>query len=393
MKYISILFIICASYNFVCAQTGLDKNNFILKGKIQGRTSGLMYINYLDKNEHHILDSCNIKNGAFSFTGVINGALLADIYGKETASSTKKLNTITLYLEPDTVEIWINEVGFKLKGAHTQNQKDERSIWQKTAYKALDSIVKQQDSIRILIKKGDKSIALISKQKMLQDKRSVINEQEKKIDYDFMKANPKSYLNPQILSYYFGSKKLSLDSTEMMFRQFDTLVQNSTRGKILMREINGRKNSSTGQIAPLFVRTDINGDEISLSSFRGKNYVILDFWASWCVPCRKFTPTMKSFYQKYHSKGLEIISLSWDSDTKAWKDAIKEDGMDAWKNILTNMYLPQDNSMRDKYSIPSIPLLILIDKKGVIIGRYMAPKEDGGQSELEKKLEEIFSTP
>jgi thiol-disulfide isomerase/thioredoxin len=233
---------------------------------------------------------------------------------------------------------------------------------------------------------------LLSKQKNLQEKRLYYKEKEKNIVYTFMKDNPKSYLNPDLLSYYIGSK-LSLDSSRIMFNQFDTLVKNSLRGKILMREINGKVNSATGQIAPLFIKTDINGNEISLLSFRDKNYVLLDFWASWCVPCRKFTPTMKSYYEKYQKKGLEIVSISWDSKPEAWKEAIIKDGMEKWKNIFADMYLPQDNSMRAKFGIPSIPLLILINKKGVIIGRYMAPKEDGEQAELEKKLEEIFKKP
>lgn len=390
MKRIHFLLFFFISCNFVYAQTAFNKNSFILKGEIKENTSEFMFISFLDKNENSVIDSCKISNGKFLFTGFINGATLASIYQKDDAFRGKRNNIITFYLDPNKIKIWINRKGYKLKGAHTQNEEDNRLLSQNIISESLDIVINEQDSINTLIKNGDKSTALISELKMLKKKRADFKVQEKNMDYSFMSVNPRSYLNPQILSYYVGSGEISLDSAEIMFYQFDKLVQTSTRGKMLMREIDGKKNSSTGKLAPLFVKKDINGNEINLSSYRNNSYVLLDFWASWCVPCRKFTPTMQSFYKKYQSKGLEIISISWDSDEKAWKDAIKEDDMYKWKNVLANMYLPKDNSMRDKYAISSIPMLILIDKDGIIIGRYMAPNENGGEDELAQKFAEIF---
>ena len=391
MKLITIFLIICTNYGFVTAHVGNTKSSFVLYGKTEKRASGIIYIDYIDKNDIRVIDSCKIEKGSFQFAGLINEATSSTIYEKDTISKSKKINVISFYLEPAIIKIRINKTGFTVKGSNTQAHDDILTNLKKPIYKSLDSIVKELDETNIMLKTGDQSNTLINKQKSLQEKRANLKEKEKAIDYRFLMANPKSYLNPQILSYYFGTKKLSLDSTMIMFGRFDKEVQNSRKGKILQQEIQGRKNSSTGQMAPLFVKKDINGEEINLALFRDRNYVLLDFWASWCIPCRKFTPTMKSYYQKYHSKGLEIISISWDSDAKAWKDAIQNDGMYLWKHILANMYLPNDNSMRDKYSIPSIPMLILIDKKGIIVGRFMAPKEDGGQAELEKELDKIFN--
>lgn len=383
MKYIKALLILCLTYNSTIAQ-----EKFILKGKIEGRNGTFIYLSYLDKNEQFVIDSGKIINSYFLFTGFINGAVNAEIYEK---NSTKKLNVNSFYLEPGKLKILIVEKGFKVKGSITQKENEELNILYEPAYKALDSVSEKLNEISLRFKNEGKTLELINKQKMLQVRRLELKELERKIAYKFLSDNPKSYLNPQILSYYLGTKKISLDSAKIIFNQFDIKVQKSIQGELFLREMNGKIMSATGQIAPIFVKTDINGNEIILSNYRDSSYVILDFWASWCIPCRKFTPTLKSYYQKYHSKGLEIISVSWDSDIKVWEDAIKDDGMYIWRNILANMYLPKDNSMRDKFGVPSIPLLILIDKKGVILGRYMAPNEDGGQTELEIKLEKIFN--
>jgi thiol-disulfide isomerase/thioredoxin len=383
MKYIKALLILCLTCNSTIAQ-----EKFILKGKIEGRNGTFIYLSYLDKNEQFVIDSGKIINSYFLFTGFINGAVNAEIYEK---NSTKKLNVNSFYLEPGKLKILINEKGFKVKGSITQKENEELKILYEPAYKALDSVSEKLNEISLRFKNEGKTLELINKQKMLQVKRLELRELERKIAYKFLSDNPKSYLNPQILSYYLGAKKISLDSAKIIFNQFDIKVQKSILGELFLREMNGKIMSATGQIAPIFVKTDINGNEIILSNYRDSSYVILDFWASWCIPCRKFSPTLKSYYQKYHSKGLEIISVSWDSDIKVWEDAIKDDGMYIWRNILANMYLPKDNSMRDKFGVPSIPLLILIDKKGVILGRYMAPNEDGGQTELEIKLEKIFN--
>jgi thiol-disulfide isomerase/thioredoxin len=383
MKYIKALLILCLTYNSTIAQ-----EKFILKGKIEGRNGTFIYLSYLDKNEQFVIDSGKIINSYFLFTGFINGAVNAEIYEK---NSTKKLNVNSFYLEPGKLKILIIEKGFKVKGSITQKENEELNILYEPAYKALDSVSEKLNEISLRFKIEGKTLELINKQKMLQVRRLELRELERKIAYKFLSDNPKSYLNPQILSYYLGAKKISLDSAKIIFNQFDIKVQKSILGELFLREMNGKIMSATGQIAPIFVKTDINGNEIILSNYRDSSYVILDFWASWCIPCRKFSPTLKSYYQKYHSKGLEIISVSWDSDIKVWEDAIKDDGMYIWRNILANMYLPKDNSMRDKFGVPSIPLLILIDKKGVILGRYMAPNEDGGQTELEIKLEKIFN--
>ena len=128
------------------------------------------------------------------------------------------------------------------------------------------------------------------------------------------------------------------------------------------------KKRCRGKPAPLFEKADINGNLVRLSDFKGK-YVLLDFWASWCEPCRQMTPRIRELYRQYHPKGLEVISIAWDWKAELWKEAVVKDSLEEWHNVQgwderNGLFL------RDAYSIPNIPVWILIDPQGMIAGRF-----------------------
>ena len=146
-------------------------------------------------------------------------------------------------------------------------------------------------------------------------------------------------------------------------------------------------------MAKNFATTDINGEKISLRDFKGK-YVLLDFWASCCVPCRAGNPHLKELYSKYHDKGIEFIGVS-DDDSKpeAWHKAVEKDDL-PWRHVLRGFDIekmmnnqPNPNDISSKYGISSLPTKILIDRSGKIIGRY---SEESGA--LDAKLKEIFGS-
>lgn len=166
------------------------------------------------------------------------------------------------------------------------------------------------------------------------------------------------------------------------------------------------KATAIGMAAPNFKRKDINGKVLTLSEFKGK-YVLLDYWASWCAPCRKLTPSIKELYRKYHSKGLEVISVSCDNDYEKWRNAVKQDSVEAFYHILSftdeDMALAKGKNgsevykaatfkdeLRKKFNLMPIPVEILIDSNGIIIGRYLGYYEKETFQDLERKLGEIF---
>ncbi|MGN6299166.1 MAG: TlpA family protein disulfide reductase [Ginsengibacter sp.] len=144
--------------------------------------------------------------------------------------------------------------------------------------------------------------------------------------------------------------------------------------------------NTIGSTAPEFSAKNIKGGRTALSSFKGQA-VLLDFWASWCIPCRQMIPHLKNIYQKYHSNGLQIISISVDRDISNWKNAVKEDRV-PWDNIISG-YKTLDN-LDMKYNVLQYPTIFLINKNGVIIGRFSKFPDDSSESALDEKLKEVF---
>ena len=135
-----------------------------------------------------------------------------------------------------------------------------------------------------------------------------------------------------------------------------------------------------GEILPEFSQAQHNGDNFSLSSLRGR-YVLIDFWASWCVPCREENPVVVRAYNKFKKRGLEIVGVSLDSKRENWLKAIK---VDKWRWVHVSDLNGWDNEVSRMFGVRSIPDNILLDQQGKVLARSLRGKE------LEKKLSEIF---
>lgn len=145
-------------------------------------------------------------------------------------------------------------------------------------------------------------------------------------------------------------------------------------------KVEAERSTAIGAIAPEISLTDTNGKIVPLSSLRGK-IVLIDFWASWCGPCRKENPHVVEVFQKYHAQGFEVFSVSLDRDRDKWIDAIKKDGL-TWTHVSDLQYWKSEGAKT--YGISAIPATVLIDKDGKIISKKLR-----GPS-LDEKLKEIF---
>ena len=139
-------------------------------------------------------------------------------------------------------------------------------------------------------------------------------------------------------------------------------------------------NVSTGQSAPEISLDTPDGEKLSLSDLKGK-YVLVDFWASWCKPCRLENPNVVRAYNKYKDKGFEILGVSLDRNRDRWLQAIAADGL-TWKHVSDLKYF-QSKAAVD-YGVSAIPFTVLVDKDGKIIAQNLRG------ANLDKKLEELF---
>lgn len=213
----------------------------------------------------------------------------------------------------------------------------------------------------------------------LSDLFDTLKQADLRIAYIYFKNNPRSLLSVYAFERFavFQSDYSLIDDD---FRQLPDWIKISASGKYIAQKIKGAKAVALKNPAPVFSQVSTDGSRITLENFRGK-YVFLDFWASWCVPCRKENPNLAKSYEKYKSRNFEIVSVSIDEDQKAWQNASRQDKIN-WINLLDAKGKPEEIAV--KYGVQSVPANFLIDPDGIIIGKNLKIEE------LEKLLAQIL---
>ncbi|MFS4457042.1 redoxin domain-containing protein [Maribacter sp. 2304DJ31-5] len=203
-------------------------------------------------------------------------------------------------------------------------------------------------------------------------------EKRLKMEMEFVKNNPNSIVSASMLAVYsttFGKKK-----TNELFQQFSEQNKNSKYGQKIARYIELNKEPKIGEQFADFEMADQNGNSRKLSEIKGKT-VLLEFWSSWCGPCRKENPNLVKTYEKFNPKGFEIFAVSLDEDKKSWISAIEKDGLN-WLHVSD--LKGQSNEASLIYGIKGIPDNFLISKNGTIIARDLRGEK------LNHKLIEIL---
>ena len=373
-----------------------DKNfkKFTLQGEINGQDSGIVVLSY-PINGTLICDTAKIKNGKFIFTGRVFEPTRVSLRGRNS------LELAWVYLEPRNMKITIfkgKPLGFKMTGSKTQTELDLLNKMEKTLTERLSMLREQlfniDDSIKNL-KPGPAKQLLKKKAEETDSLWSQTYEKLYPIELKFVLQHPKSFVTPFYLHMLEGNKVISLDSAKSIFNGLDSSLKKSEYGKYIIEDIREKENTRIGAQAPDFKAIDLNQQTVTLSQFKGKSIVLLDFWASWCVPCRQSIPHLKTIYKKYHSKGFDVIAVSEDSNRKAWIEAVKKDSTGMWYHIPIAEKWPckpsqmTNDDIYKNYFVQSVPEQILIDKNGKIIYRHVGYSKESEEL-LDKQLSQIF---
>ncbi|WP_227687189.1 peroxiredoxin family protein [Spirosoma arboris] len=171
-----------------------------------------------------------------------------------------------------------------------------------------------------------------------------------------------------------------IDLMDQMVAIFQKKYPNTELTRQLVSKVTTTKRIALGAIAPEFMSKDTAGHSVDLKNYRGK-YTLIDFWASWCGPCRQESPTLVRLYSTYKDKGFSILSVSIDTDKSRWENAIKKDGY-TWENVSERD--GYSGSTAALYTVTAIPNSFLLDKDGKIIAKNLRGKN------LEAKLIELM---
>jgi thiol-disulfide isomerase/thioredoxin len=378
---------------------------FEITGQITGQNTGYVHLSYQDNNSKWINDSCALKNGGFNFKGNINGPQIIYFYGAIKSRNVEDPNSTDFFIEPGNMTFQATAGDFKnavITGSKTQDENAELEKLKAPIYEEMKPLSQAFRDANIKYIQAVKNKESDKVTTDLKEKASAIHDQFDpywsriaQVDYHFFDVHPNSYVTVYELQRYVGT--LSVDSLKMYYGRMNPVIQQSVYGKELSVQITKLLAGSPGSIAANFTTTDVNGKPLDLSAFKGK-YVMLDFWASWCVPCRHSSPHMIQLFNKYHTKGYEVIGIAEDDDQPdAWRKAIATDGVGIWNNVLSGF--DRDKAMKgeknerfiaDKFGIHSLPTKILIDRNGTIVGRYDkgTPEEE---AQMDKKLAESLN--
>lgn len=361
----------------LAAHQATAQQQFTLTGKYTGSALPYIYLQYANAKGVYVKDSSAIKDGRFSFKGEINGPGNCSLSGRTVSRGMDDPNTHYFFLEPGNITVDVKENAFKeakIKGGPIQTEMDALNVQKAPLKKQWEPFFKSLDSVN--------KISNFKFQEMKEGLKPYYKEMEK-IDFAYIDKHPGTYYSAYLLRGY--SYSLPTEKLQAYYDGLDAKLK-STVAKGMGDELERRKIGVPGTKAFAFATTDITGAPFNLADYKGK-YVLIDFWASWCLPCRKGNPHLKNLYAQYKDKGFEIVGVS-DDDSKpdAWKKAVEEDGIGIWKHVLRGMdreklmagiFNPKDLSKQ--YGIASLPTKVLLDREGNIIGRF-----EGGDRDDEK---------
>jgi thiol-disulfide isomerase/thioredoxin len=341
---------------------------FKLTGNISGQAEGKVYLSKVQDNELVKIDSAQLQEGAFEFTGTVESPQRYFIQLED------KKEAIQFFVENSNIDIKADVE--KLTEAVIVGSAEQ------------DVYVAYQDSQKPFTEKNDAMYKDFMTARQAQDQAkmdSIRNEamklQEEKTaaSKDFV-ANNSTSVVAGFISYRMMSG-MEIDKMEELYNSLAENVQASTYGVKMKDKIDLLKNVAIGKPAPDFTLNTPEETPFSLSSLKGK-IVVIDFWASWCGPCRRENPHMVELYKEVNEKGVEFLGVSLDKDKDKWLKAIEDDGL-GWKHVSDLKYW---NSEAAKlYGISGIPATVLVDQNGVIVAKNLRSAEL--KVEIEKLLQ------
>lgn len=324
-------------------------------------TANKIFLSYREGSKI-VLDSAAIQHYKFQFTGNITNPTQASLVYNKAALRKNNPSTpkeqLSFYIGQGHTQVVVTA---KLKDAKVSGNKtaDDYVRYKKFLAPADEALENVNIKFYSSTPEQQNDTAYVNSLKIERDlhfaKKSALQD-------SYIKSNPDSYFSALALRD-FTLFTFEVDKVEPLFMNLSDQVRQSDVGQVIAQRIQETKQVSVGQQAPDFEQKDPNGKVIKLSDFKGK-YVLLDFWASWCLPCRAENPNVKAANEKYYTKNFTVLNVSLDDEKELWLKAIEQDGL-VWTQVSDLQ--GWGNRAARRYYITGVPQNFLIDPTGKII--------------------------
>ena len=349
---------------FSLISLSLSAQTWSLSGTVEGIADGT-WIFLRQNSPEVVLDSTQVAQGRFTLKGKLAEQAVHVLLYTEKFS-----DYVMFWLEAAPMQVTLKRGAFrqaKFSGSATQLDNERLG-------ESVNALLLRADSLANLL-----SITTDKQERdYLRAQMVAAEEQENTCYIDFIKAHPNSPVAVNILNGY--STSWGREKTQELYEVLSPEMQASAEGRSIYNYISLVQDIKVGGKYVDFEQTDTDGKMTRFSSIKAK-YILLEFWGSWCHPCRIENPNLVKTYRKYQPEGFEIVGIAADENRARWLQAVKDDKL-PWVNLCDMK--GDKNEVVLMYGVDSFPTNFLIDENGVIVAKNLRGKE------LQEKLEELF---